>query len=75
MNSKLIYNKDLITTGSKTLCLNFRSNKLTKSSVPMNDFYWWKSIVIDDKAINMRNLEYVEYQDNIINYIKPFKKG
>lgn len=71
---KLTDMNGVVLGGAYTFGLNYKSSKITDSTCPLNDIYWFRSKVIDDIAINMRNLEYVEYQDNIINYIKPFKR-
>lgn len=52
-----------------------RGNKIHSNSVPINDFYWVRFESIDDKAIAMHNIRFVNYCENYNNSIKPFKKG
>lgn len=52
-----------------------RSNKIHSNSDPMNDFYWVRFDSIDDRAIAMTNIRFVNYCDLYNNLIKPFKKG
>lgn len=56
-------------------CINSRSFKLTEGSMPLNDFMWDASNVLDgERSISMLHLKYVDYVDLINQNFRPFKK-
>lgn len=49
-------------------------NKVHSNSKPVNEFYWVRFDSIDDKAIGMHNIRFVNYCDLYNNLVKPFRK-
>ena len=52
-----------------------KMRKIHDNGMVINDFYWQRFDSIDDKAISMTNIRFVNYCDLYNNLIKPFKKG
>lgn len=72
---KLVDEREKLMGHFLTTRLMRKDHYIINSSVTPYQMYWIKfnNIDIDDKAISMLNLPYVEYQDTWF-YIKTFKK-
>jgi hypothetical protein len=55
--------------------MSFRGRLIYDIGMPLNEFYWTGSKMLDDKYINMLGLKYIQYNEIINTNIKPFKKA